>query len=129
MRISDWSSDVALPIYAGPDGLCAREAHVLESGVEALVGLVALEHPHRLALRPVEQCGHQRRGGVACERHELARLVVAGRHVDHRANERHRLLGEVRSEEHPSELQSLMRSSNSVCLCQNKQTTTTVRST
>src|SRR3546814_14799792 len=62
---------------------------------EALVGLVALEHPHRLALRPVEQCGHQRRGGVACERHELARLVVAGRHVDHRANERHRILGEV----------------------------------
>src|SRR3546814_4378757 len=40
------------PGNAGPDGLCAREAHVLESGVEALVGLVALEHPHRLALRP-----------------------------------------------------------------------------
>src|SRR3546814_10079721 len=108
MRISDWSSDVALPIYAGPDGLCAREAHVLESGVEALVGLVALEHPHRLALRPVEQCGHQRRGGVACERHELARLVVAGRHVDHR------------SEEHTSELQSLMRISYAV-LCLKKK--------
>src|SRR3546814_2829765 len=99
MRISDWSSDV-----------CSSDL------------------------------GHQRRGGVAGERHELARLVVAGRHVDHRADERHRILGKIavesatgveegallkdmpgviarhtgRSEEHTSELQSLMRISNAV---------------
>src|SRR3546814_10238566 len=104
MRISDWSSDVCSSDLEGPgregvgrvarvhDGQLGRESLVLEVGVERL----ELERgDHALVA-----------DGAAGQRHEVRVQFVAGA-----------LAQTERSEEHTSELQSLMRISYAVfCL-------------
>src|SRR3546814_6254890 len=117
MRISDWSSDV-----------CSSDLEVgdlwLAIGVEQYVaGLeVQVQHVHpvcvvqRFGQRAQHACGiggRQRPGGGEP-------LRQAGAH------QRHRVVVELRSEEHTSELQSLIRNSYAVfCLTKTKTQKTT----
>src|SRR3546814_2632369 len=136
MRISDWSSDVCSSDLAGRveqigqvglgggDQLGHADA---DQAVAPAVGLLRQQG----ARRPVQLLGHLRRAYEAARaRHQLevARLQLQ---VNGAAGEagllqaaRH-LLAERRSEEHTSELQSLMRISYAVfCLKKKKQNPT-----
>src|SRR3546814_10580280 len=119
MRISDWSSDVC------SSDLDADDAHDQE-GAEArqiLLGRIAIKAEAKEGRRGREESRRDRRGGKGQEdrRHRQAhhrginpeqRLCGAGRElVDAKAQ---------RSEEHTSELQSLMRSSYAVFCLNNK---------
>src|SRR3546814_2957246 len=129
MRISDWSSDVCSSDLHG--GLADADRHalaLLAAGADAVVELhVVADHLH---------LGHHI-GAVADEGgalHRRAHLAVldevglgAGEHelargdVDLAAAEVHGIEALLRSEEHTSELQSLMRTSYAVfCLKKKK---------
>src|SRR3546814_8534258 len=114
MRISDWSSDV-----------CSSD---LGNGQDLSGGGAGGEPACRRIGRPADPVapggGGRRTAGLPARRHEgkgrslsAAALRRALRHVADRA-------GRTRSEEHTSELQSLMRISYAV-LCLKKKTKTT----
>src|SRR3546814_4440242 len=115
LRISDWSSDVC------------------SSDLDDAVGLVVhhQEHHVRLLLGRRQDLGDvQEEAAVAAHRHRLAPGRRDGRadavrqaHADRRTDRVDAVLRIVRSEEHTSELQSLMRISYAV-FCLKKQKTT-----
>src|SRR3546814_7249746 len=111
MRISDWSSDVCSSDLVVEARRVAPEIPVLPTrkacrGVAAALTLLA----------PVVRLG---RGG-ACP-HVIGTLDAMARVIDRVASDR-----PLRSEEHTSELQSLMRHSYAVfCLKKKKETNTT----
>src|SRR3546814_5785458 len=133
MRISDWSSDVCSSDLVLPVELTHERAHALgvldqaeELGVGGLEGLDQL--PHRMALdracgglhrqlraAGISVEGDRARQGLERRAGELVQLLLhLGRGDDLLVLAAH---GEVRSEEHTSELQSLMRISYAVfCL-------------
>src|SRR3546814_10682545 len=117
MRISDWSSDV-----------CSSDL------LRPLVRLAEVVVARRVAATPVE--GEQRQRDVVARRdvggRSVVRLAVIGEvhradvsvQEQRRVDEPRVLVVGVRSEEHTSELQSLMRISYAVfCLKKKKQTT------
>src|SRR3546814_7778485 len=118
MRISDWSSDVcssdltdlvARRLRSGGFGITRQPRYPLAENTAATAAMRAI-----VPTAHIEPGGRQRR--LVTERLEQ---IVFGHRLDDR--HRHLALGE-RSEEHPSELQSLMRISYDVfCLKQNKQ--------
>src|SRR3546814_6514366 len=103
MRISDWSSDVCssdLGIIALPD----RRQRCLE--LCRVPGREAAQHGH-----------------PACASHVAnQRFERLGRHRQAREGDEARALGKRRSEEHTSELQSLMRISYAVFCLKKKKT-------
>src|SRR3546814_2937051 len=105
MRISDWSSDVC------SSDLTAAAGHVQHVALaEKLLGALLAEDG--AAVDP--------RGDLKADARREVRLDRAGDDVDRGALRRH---DEVRSEEHTSELQSLMRITYAVfCLKKKKQT-------
>src|SRR3546814_9062171 len=119
MRISDWSSDVCSSDLAWPHGflhvLVAKDIAVLGAGVptdqadsgEDLAALPVRHHLCRCIIDPVSRAGR-------CEHLEAAgRTIVLHPFVRN-------LVVEIRSEEHTSELQSLMRPSYAVFCSQKK---------
>src|SRR3546814_2330402 len=116
MRISDWSSDVC------SSDLPEREGHEDEAGEARQLELEnADEHLHR---EDEEGDDHQRPGEQ--QHHDRQEVVEEGREPDHLA----RLVKQrpCRSEEHTSELQSLMRNSYAV-FCLKKKTNNTNKQT
>src|SRR3546814_2898379 len=122
MRISDWSSDVCSSDLREDGQLLPPrdvdgEGPVADRGV---VGRVGEDDDRRLqSLRSVDR--HHPHHVAAC----LGLALDVGAAVRHRgqeAEQRHRLARLERSEEHTSELQSLMRISYAV-FCLNKKTT------
>src|SRR3546814_4971462 len=98
MRISDWSSDVCSSDLLAPAGVVLRPV-ALPGAVDAGVAVLHPGLHHRRAPRPAREHRPTQRIAVAAVDH----LLAAGR--------------AVRSEEHTSELQSLMRISYAVfCL-------------
>src|SRR3546814_5182351 len=111
MRISDWSSDVCSSDLRGPR-LCRLRSHAVRLRVVHAAGRRgrSLRAPARAACRSA--------GGLS------ARFLVAkARQRGTGAVEQHEVVA-LRSEEHTSELQSLMRISYAVfCLTKKKKTT------
>src|SRR3546814_4384218 len=116
MRISDWSSDVCSSDLDGADARPAVAAHA-RAREDLLAGAIAAFGP----ADPVRRIGR---------RHDTGRIVAGDRrHAaqidDQRANV---VRGQVpqaqidRSEEHTSELQSLMRNSYAVFCLKKKKT-------
>src|SRR3546814_10439031 len=100
MRISDWSTGVCSSDPQHPTKACPNQPSVL------LVAAPRRRHQAgQVARRPV-----QRRFGAMPQVAQLARRA------------RHRSVYTLRSEEHTSELQSLMRSSYAVFCLKNKTT-------
>src|SRR3546814_1131824 len=133
MRISDWSSDVCssdLAIEAAEHHEIARQRHDMP-GRAARIRL-AVVGPHR---QHIVAAGPHRRGRIEAEAREgafvAAELDPAQPDVGDDARRiefeeaalarRRRAEGAARSEEHTSELQSLMRISNAV-FCLTKKT-------
>src|SRR3546814_8733089 len=116
MRISDWSSDVCssdLCPPPGPDAPCSGARHA--RGADQLS-----ERRPRLYRQ-----GRQRRHGLHEQRGAVG-LPGNSRHPEGSAAQG----GALRSEEHTSELQSLMRNSYAVfCLKKKKQSTKTTQMT
>src|SRR3546814_5098633 len=118
MRISDWSSDVCSSDLAYVDGGRVRDP--------------SPRSPHR----PVDLVGAASSGDlvkafdaryrVRCNRRRCRRIgrVDRGGAVRSRAHDRHRRSSRPRSEEHTSELQSLMRISSAVFCLTKKKTNT-----
>src|SRR3546814_8344389 len=108
MRISDWSSDV-----------CSSD--LLRTDLVPLVGEIAADRPHKIAIIDIGQrdrCIHQR---------ARVEIGVVGRRGDRLGGKIARSIGHIaveRSEEHTSDLQSLMRISYAV-FCLKKKTKTT----
>src|SRR3546814_1000870 len=120
MRISDWSSDVCSSDLAGL-GLDRSGARLIERGRPSLHRLQLLALRHLLGLQREQLIGRlrglQRAGGglAASDKIGQRRLIVRDLSHDLRL--------QLRSEEHTSELQSLMRISYAVfCLKQKTQT-------
>src|SRR3546814_4459091 len=118
MRISDWSSDVCSSDLVGPP-----------QPVDLRVGRARVQVPvaRRAPDDPVEP---RRNFGVAVTNHALGDLDQFARQAQRPRGRREHLLAEqgraptARSEEHTSELQSLMRISYAVfCLKKKKQQT------
>src|SRR3546814_2612508 len=133
MRISDWSSDVCYSDLEGERevdraawrGDVGREAHVVlhVAGMGAVgfgVFELALELVEQLARRLAERVDqHVEAAAVGHADDDVLDPVVAGAAADVVQQRDHRIaaLERERSEEHTSELQSLMRSSYAVfCL-------------
>src|SRR3546814_1305007 len=105
MRISDWSSDV-----------CSSDLAEIAAGHDPGLGLALAPVD---ALQPGGDLGRLRRAGHVGQ---LAPALAAADHAAHN-DQRVGLPGEPRSEEHTSELQSLMRISYAVfCLKKKKKT-------
>src|SRR3546814_4767235 len=137
LRISDWSSDVCSSDLArhhlGRNGCAVEQYRPVARGPWPLAGSqggVLHAQPPRirrtdggLLQRPVHPCEHQLslppRGGVL----HLRRFRQRGHFLQRRIPRLHRRTeGSVRSEEHTSELQSLMRISYAVfCLKKKKK--------
>src|SRR3546814_6804013 len=125
MRISDWSSDV-----------CSSDLPTLkktgDSVTEPFDGKEVPEKPLAIQDDPYSLAGLRKCAAIIREVRELD--AVLGPDVNQQvdkslAKKREETAGRVagRSEEHPSELQSLMRSSYAVfCLKKKKQHTTTI---
>src|SRR3546814_4932383 len=113
MRISDWSSDVC------SSDLLGFVKRVVLVDVEVthflLLGLAGRERAQR---RPAEECHfHVLREAVKAEKPDLVLDAVEGRVPFHRLAHAGDGGRDERSEEHTSELQSLMRNSYAVfCL-------------
>src|SRR3546814_4687909 len=97
MRISDWSSDV-----------CSSDLRVAHVEVERIG-----HYPHRIFVHAVD-------GNEQQDQRRLAQAITR-EEVRDRAQHRPDHVGAHRSEEHTSELQSLMRTSYAV-LCLKKKT-------
>src|SRR3546814_9733214 len=119
MRISDWSSDVCSSDLVRPDH---RRRHLDAAGAPA----IGQRHLARAERHLVARDGHRLQQGAAD--HPLGLLVEIGEVVAFqpgRGGGGGRALARMRdrSEEHTSELQSLMRSSYAVfCLKKTKET-------
>src|SRR3546814_10714399 len=114
MRISDWSSDVcssdlAEPVEGALDGLGEGGVERPPAALDAMqrVGEAELAAVHRGGIRDDPRDGAEPGGDAGV----LGGDVVRQRVVEHRRVE---LVGLARSEEHTSELQSLMRNSYAV---------------
>src|SRR3546814_9700342 len=131
MRISDWSSDVCSS-YLGDGGECIDPACGLEPALHPHIGLVeprpdeAVDGVARLVVRPflvhvlVDARQHtQHLTAARIETHIGADRV---HHVDARSLRQLPRPRLERSEEHTSELQSLMRISYAVFCLQKKKT-------
>src|SRR3546814_8000576 len=125
MRISDWSSDVCssdLIAELGPAVVPHAFEFIGEHGllVEHQADRVGqLDFATGTALRALQQLEDARCQDVAADDGEIARRILRLRLLDHLLDFRHH--GTGRSEEHTSELQSLMRISYAVfCLQKNK---------
>src|SRR3546814_954269 len=129
MRISDWSSDVCssdLELAVSVDaqlahGICLVAAHGLDAAADALRDLrhrqPLRQQPDHLALA----FGQRRDHGLAHKiAHMGAQVWLAGNSAAH---------CDQRSEEHTSELQSLMRLSYAVFCLKKKQHDTTLLAT
>src|SRR3546814_7643131 len=124
MRISDWSSDVCSSDLLGAKPRCAGAGIALECGDR---GVLVLDHAGDGAERTVGDM--PRDGTPKLPRRDAPRLAIGSGWDD-------RPIGaaedgvEMRSEEHTSELQSLMRISYAVfCLKKNKTTTRNTNNT
>src|SRR3546814_3277429 len=117
MRISDWSSDVCSSdlIEAGGDH---RRRHRLPQRAQRPRHLVAIDRPDAV---PVDRGGG---GHAACSWRSWTRSTKMS---SSELFEVSRSLKPIRSEEHTSELQSLMRISYAVFCLKTKKTTTVVR--
>src|SRR3546814_8725614 len=105
MRISDWSSDVCSSDLAHRHHLAAPDQRAVDEHVEQLVGL------------PIE-FDHAR----FAEREQFAQRELGRSDLDRQLDVDILEQLEIRSEEHTSELQSLMRSSYAVfCLKKKKK--------
>src|SRR3546814_4728690 len=105
MRISDWSSDV-----------CSSDLQLGSSSSSSLDGNILSEQTHLVAVRRAKQVRPQ-------NGHFLAKAQLAAGDVEAGAHQIHPRA--LRSEEHTSELQSLMRISYAVlCLKKKKHTNT-----
>src|SRR3546814_2586628 len=131
MRISDWSSDVCSSDLAGSRraGAAAARVSAGRGAGAAGVGVPRVGRRARAAvrLRADDRLGSQRSAAAAPGAAELPRqrgaLHSAWRHFARRAPRRRRA-ADRRSEEHTSELQSLMRISDAVfCLKKINKTT------
>src|SRR3546814_5447135 len=114
MRISDWSSDVCSSDLAGEDQHPAVDPsdqpsghHHRKHGADAAGGQHVAGGQHRKAHQVLQEGWQQGEGG---EQHD----------ADHEDQQE----PDPRSEEHTSELQSLMRISYAVFCLKNKNTTT-----
>src|SRR3546814_5759487 len=123
MRISDWSSDVcSSDLHARPAG--GRAVHIAAAGTVrdgggagfGPVRLPALDGAGRSRRRPYRRVGRFRAAGRRDPQGTLAAALSAGRLSQK--------IGGWRSEEHTSELQSLMRISYAVFCLKKKNTTT-----
>src|SRR3546814_4097607 len=122
MRISDWSSDVCSSDLRRAD----REGRVGGGGAPLLVGLSAHHEVDRAALRQrtMGEIGLGQR--LAADRHRLkidVRVAVVLRVDRQRLAIGHGQFRLLRSEEHTSELQSLMRISYAVFCLKKKNKT------
>src|SRR3546814_6561599 len=117
MRISDWSSDVCSSDLHLLAHLCGEaDAGALECRGQNVLQLAAQRGVVAVA-RHKDHAGHEALEGVAAHEEGGAVTLLQVQHAD-------RDLVQVRSEEHTSELQSLMRISYAVfCLKKKKQTT------
>src|SRR3546814_4439851 len=126
MRISDWSSDVCSSDLGGAVAealVDVRAAGLLAHGDQAVLAQLGLEFLDRVARRdphpdPRRLAQHRRVG----ELHRRARDLVAGDLLRPRLQRRRRIGNDLRSEEHTSELQSLMRISYAVFCLKKKKT-------
>src|SRR3546814_5917248 len=112
MRISDWSSDVcSSDLGAGVGGARALHRHVRtrRAAARADAGQFGQALAHQVAEGAVGDLRQHRFGALG-----QPRLAVEGRQVD--------VVGRQRSEEHTSELQSLMRISYAVFRLKKKTT-------
>src|SRR3546814_4079075 len=131
MRISDWSSDVCSSDLVAP---CLGHHHEAPRCELAVIGRARGDRQDPVELRGVRPRRHQiarlartaggkkhERGGAVVERHGVQ--LAIGSPVNNRLQQpaSH---GSIRSEEHTSELQSLMRTSYAVFRL-NKKTTET----
>src|SRR3546814_2016078 len=106
MRISDWSSDVCSSDLHGPPGMAGEADQRRRRLVELSPDQADREHGHHAADEAIEQAP----GALRCEQWRQPPGAVAEAVEPQRR-------GEHRSEEHTSELQSLMRISYAVfCL-------------
>src|SRR3546814_1743119 len=112
MRISDWSSDVCSSDLGDQSG----EVRHLVLGAAQRAD--ALHHRGQVGIF-LQHGGVLGRARLGVARHELLQLVVAAQHAIE-------ALVEVRSEEHTSELQSLMRISYAV-FCLKKKNNNNIR--
>src|SRR3546814_2834226 len=111
MRISDWSSDVCSSDLAAPTPSPSAQGAGPAAGPELQIDPSA--YPPPLALQDLPATREAIEAAVA----ERARELRAARQVARQAAE-----GPTRSEEHTSELQSLMRNSYAVfCLKKKKK--------
>src|SRR3546814_2539606 len=110
MRISDWSSDVCSSDLHGLDGAAQLVAAVAAQRAQQIpgeaLGMQAQQH-RRVGLRLADHDGEVLHAAVVGTKRDDARLLGAGQ----------------RSEEHTSELQSLMRISYAVFCLKKKQQT------
>src|SRR3546814_9111065 len=131
MRISDWSSDVcssdlstgpgtaAEPCRAPPDAFAAA---VLEDAGTALLPCRCGDYPHAPAyslLRTAQFDQDRENPSPGSPQPVCGRgaRLNSRRQTHHTSSAKHRLIATTRSEEHTSELQSLMRNSYAVfCL-------------
>src|SRR3546814_7981758 len=111
MRISDWSSDV-----------CSSDLGLQRHGLAAAQALVGGDDQLRLAVAHAVGDGV---GGEAAEHHRVDRADArAGQHRHGGVDYHRQVDGDavaLRSEEHTSEIQSLMRTSYAVFCLKNKQ--------
>src|SRR3546814_2545509 len=105
MRISDWSSDVCSSDLVAP---CLGHHHEAPRCELAVIGRARGDRQDPVELR-----------GVRPRRHQIARLA---RTAGGKKHERGGAVVERRSEEHTSELQSLMRISYAVFCLKKKKT-------
>src|SRR3546814_9168082 len=115
MRISDWSSDVCSSDLVGNRIGAGDEIATLQLPVEYAV------QPVGFLDVAIDRIG-DRLGRVAVEMVVLPRHRAQPAHLPHQPLHRIDLLARGRSEEHTSELQSLMRISYAVFCCKQKNT-------
>src|SRR3546814_10003547 len=120
VRISDWSSDV-----------CSSDLHLIDPAIKAF------EHPHedgfeqrqaviaRIGFEPGMERGQRRKPAAAGEADRPVAEPIGRRDMDQIGRERFQIAPHApgdRSEEHTSELQSLMRNSDDVVRLKKKNT-------
>src|SRR3546814_5314992 len=116
MRISDWSSDVcSSDLLSGRPGIAEREA-AQDSLLDGLAGNLACFHHRQVGMNEIAGANTQRDRQLF-----LASDLVELGEIDD-LDISHASGGDRRSEEHTSELQSLMRISYAVFCLKKKKT-------